>query len=198
MKSCLLQWSGSRGCVLYLNKLQGVCSRSLHTWKLVHLVLSLKYILFLTWYLDVSGSVRWRTSLGRACRPQSLSNLKEETVKCMDGLGKWGNAALVPLPVGTSQELTECSGGAGYIHLQGQASWKAAAGMILHCSKSGMTCLALKTNTGWSRSQSESLTLPPSVFEWCYCHSSEVIFEHLWLSCRTSYASMFFHFHYFK
>lgn len=60
-----------------------------------------------------------------------------------------------------------CPGSVGHIHLQGQASQKDAVGMMLHCSKSGMTCLSLKTNTGSSKSQSEreSDPLPPSVFE---------------------------------
>ena len=40
----------------------------------------------------------------------------------------------------------KCSGSVGHIPLQGQESQKVAVGMILLCSKSGMTCLSLKTN----------------------------------------------------
>lgn len=99
------------GCCIWTNYREYVQKNlhwCFHTRKLVRLaVLSLKCMFFLTWYLDLSESVHWRTSLGRACRPQSLSTLKEETVNCVDGLGKWRNAALSPVPVGISRELTD-------------------------------------------------------------------------------------------
>lgn len=96
-----------------------------------------------------------------------LEHLKGETVECVDGLGKRRNAALSPLPVGTSQELTHVLEVLATSICRDRQSQKDAVGMMLHCSKSGMTCLSLKTNTGSSKSQSEreSDPLPPSVFE---------------------------------
>lgn len=40
----------------------------------------------------------------------------------------------------------KCSGSVGHVPLQGQESQKIAVGMIFLCSKSGMTCLALKSS----------------------------------------------------
>lgn len=173
-----------------------------HTWKLVHLaVLSLRYIFFLTWYLDLSESVHWRTSLGRACGPQSLSTLKEEIVKCMDGLGKWRDCCSSTTSCRDLSRADKCPGSVGYIHLQGQASHKVAVGMMLHCSKSGMTSLSLKTNTSWSRSQSERVWPSATFCLWVMLLPLQwrCIWKSLaFLQSLLHFYVLFSHFHYFK
>lgn len=144
--------------------------------------------------LDLSASVHGRTSPGRACGPWSASTLKEETAKCMDGwwllrLGRWRNALHSPLAIGSSCELTNVL----EVLATSLCRDRRAKRLLLGCSKSGMTCLSLKTNASWSRSKSERVSdpVPSSFLEWCYCHPTEVVFENLRLSHRTCYTSTY-------
>lgn len=164
-----------------------------HTWNLVHLaVLSLRYIFFLTWYLDLSESVHWRTSLGRACGPQSLSTLKEETVKCMDGLGKWRDCCSSTTSCRDLSRADKCPGSVGYITCRdGQVTRLLLGWCCIVVNLEWLVYLSRPTQVEAGCNLKESDPLPPSVFEWCYCHSSEDVFENLWLSCRACYTSMY-------
>lgn len=147
--------------------------------------------------LDLSDSVHGRTSLGRACRPQTAGTLKEETVKCMDGwwlltLGRWRNAALSPLAIGTSWELTNvlevlttslCRDRRAKRLLLGWSCFAVNLEWLVYLSR------AVQVEAGPSLKESDPV--PPPFLEWCYCCSNEVVFENLRLSCRTCYTSTY-------